>query len=367
LGDLPGLAPIILPDEPRFTRERIVPARLRTAEFDARYDFRTLAYDTVAAAEGGVRLYCPKLLNFEALLNRGTFRLDGTPARLGRIRRYERYDVVEIPGPPARRLDLSVHGWDAEVTASPLDRATFAGLNCLLTVSRNNELHWIRDWVRFHMHEHGVEAVLLFDNGSIAYPLDAIREELAQVQGLKAFRVVSADFPYGPQASRRMKFRANFLQAALLNLARYRFLADARGVLVCDVDELVIRRDGVGSVFDAALATRSGLLRIPGAWRYPDTTPGEMPLHRGHVRQTQAPRSSPPKYCIVPSGRMREKSWATHGLHGVPFGWRFIDNRFRFLHCYGISDFWKGRPKSQVALATEIDAEAERALARAFD
>jgi hypothetical protein len=63
---------------------------------------------------------------------------------------------------------------------------------------------------------------------------------------------------------------------------------------------------------------------------------------------------------------MRGKSWATHGLHGVLFGQRFVTDRFRFLHCYGISDFWKGRPTSQAARATEIDPEAEEALARVF-
>jgi hypothetical protein len=63
---------------------------------------------------------------------------------------------------------------------------------------------------------------------------------------------------------------------------------------------------------------------------------------------------------------MRDKSWATHGLHGVLFGRRFVTDRFRFLHCYGISDFWKGRPTSQAARATEVDPEAQAALARVF-
>jgi hypothetical protein len=358
----PGLASVVLPEG--FARDRIVPARLRGPGFDAGYDFRTLVYDAVAAPGEGVRLYCPKLLNFEALLRGADIRLDDAAVRPGRVRRFERYDVVELPGPPGV-LSIGLDGWRAEVAVSPLEREAFAGRNCLLTLSRNNELAWIRDWAAFHVKEHGAEAVLFFDNASAAYGVAEIAAALGEVEGLRAVRVVEAPFLYGPQASSRMKFRANFLQAALLNLARFRFLADARAVLQCDVDELVVRR-GEAGVFDATVASRAGFLRVAGEWRYPDPALGRMPLHRDHVRRTPEPRTCPPKYCIVPGGPMRGKSWATHGLHGVLFGSRFVDDRFRFLHCYGISDFWKGRPTSQAPKATEVDAEAERALARAF-
>lgn len=102
------------------------------------------------------------------LLLRAEIRLNGAPARGGQIRRFERYDVVEIPGPAASRLALAVDGCRAEVAVSPLERGTFAALNCLFTLSRNNDLRWIRNWVRFHVREHGAEAVLLFDNSSTA-------------------------------------------------------------------------------------------------------------------------------------------------------------------------------------------------------
>lgn len=365
MAEVPGLASIVLPEALGLRRDRIVPAKLRGEGFDARYDFRTLVYDAVEAPGEGVRLYCPKLLNFEALLRAADFRLDGVAVRPGRVRRFERYDVVVLPG-PAGLLSIGLDGWRQEVAVSPLEREAFAGRNCLVTLSRNNDLRWIRDWAAFHVREHGAEAVLLFDNASTLYGPAEIAASLAEVDGLRAIRVVPVPFLFGPQASKRMKFRANFLQAALLNLARFRFLADARAVLHCDVDELVFREGGA-SIFDATVASPAGFLRFAGEWRYPDPASQAVPLHRDHFRRTPAPRRCPPKYCIVPAGPMRAKSWATHGLHGVLFGWRFLDERFQFLHCFGISDFWKGRPASQLAVAIEVDAVAVRILARSFD
>jgi hypothetical protein len=357
------LASIVLPEALGPRRDHIVPERLRAPGYDAGYDFRTVVYDAVLMPDrGAVWLFCPKLANFAALLRAG-LAIDGTPVRVARVRRFERYDIAEVSwGGGPGLLSLSIGDWRAEVPLSGVDRETFAGRNVLLTLSKNNELRWIRDWVRFHVHEHGVDAVLFYDNGSSGYGAPEIAATLGEVDGLREVRVLSAVFPYGPQGVRRMKFRANFLQAALLNLARFRFLAPARTVLQCDVDELVVRRTAT-TVFDATVASRAGFLRIPGEWRFPAPT-GAMPLHVDHYMRPAEARTCPPKYCIVPQGPMRRTSWATHGLHGVLFGSRFIDPRFGFLHCYGISDFWKKRPESAAARAAEVDADSRELLAR---
>ena len=361
------LASVVLPDARALRRDHIVPERLRPPGHDAGYDFRTLFYDAVLMPErGAVWLFCPKLANFAGLLRNG-LTIDGQPVRPSRVRRFERYDIAELPwtGGPGT-LALAAGGWRTAVALSATDRATFAGRNVLLTLSKNNDLRWIRDWVLFHVREHRADAVLFFDNGSADYGAADVEAALAGIDGLGPGIVASAVFPYGPPGARRMKFRANFLQAALLNLARHRFLAAARAVLQCDVDELVLRRTDAG-VFDATVASRAGFLRIPGEWRYPDPALDAMPRHRDHFRRTRETRTCPPKYCIVPDGPMRGKSWATHGLHGVIFGQRYVSDEFRFLHCYGISDFWKGRPTSQAAQATEVDPEADQALARALE
>ena len=69
----------------------------------------------------------------------------------------------------------------------------------LLTLSRNNDLRWIRDWVRFHVREHGADAVLFFDNGSTGYGPPEIEAALAGIGGVGRSVCVAAVFPYGPQ------------------------------------------------------------------------------------------------------------------------------------------------------------------------
>lgn len=355
------LASVVLPET--FRRAHVVPERRRAPGYDAGYDFHTLCYDAIAVP-GAVWLFAPKTNGFEPLLRTG-LTLDGRPARVTRIRRFERYDIVELPWTgPAPRLGVAAGGWQAEVQVTAADRGTFEGLNCLMTLSKNNDLAWIADWVRFHVAEHGAEAVLFYDNGSRDYGAAEVAETLAAIPGLKAVRVLSAPFLYGPQAKGRMKFRANFLQAALLNLSRWRFLAGARAVLQCDVDELIDRRGGAG-IFDATVAARAQFVRVPGVWRFPDSG-GRMPRHRDHYLRGAEDKTCPPKYCIVPEGPMRGKSWATHGLHGVWFGKRFVREDYRFLHCYGISDFWKGRPQSAAEAAASVDPEARALLAQAL-
>jgi hypothetical protein len=364
---LSQLATVVLPDSLGLRRDHVVPPDRRGPGYDDRYDFLTLTYDAVHLPERDiVALYCPKLLNLSVVLDRGEVTLDGTPVRPRRVRRYKRYDIVELPGmPAARSLGLRYRDWQAEVPVSPAENDAFAGTNCLMTMSRNNALPWIADWARYHVAEHGADAVLIFDNGSTDYPEEAVDETLAAVPGLKALRVVPADRPYGPLGIGRGPSKGFMLKAALQNIARGRFLARARAVLVCDIDELVVARRG-GSVFDAAAASRAGYLKFRGTWRLPATPPGVMPRHRDHVLRAEPSVTCPAKFCVVPDGKLHRFSWGSHNLEGLWLSGRFETEDFTFLHCRGISDFWKGAASRFDLAPAGTDPEAEAVLARSF-
>ncbi len=360
------LSGIVLPEGLGYRRDYVAPAADRPDGYDAGYDFLTLAYDAFYRREAdAIWLICPKLANFRPLLDRAAFDLDGAPLVVRRVRSFLRHDIVELPAPGPGRLGCALHGFRAEIDAPEPDRATFAGRNVLVTVSRNNELDWIRDWVRFHARIHGADALLLFDNGSEIYEAGEIADALAAEDALRSARILSADFPYGPLGRGRSKFDGNFLQAGLLNIARLKHLSTARAALQCDVDELVVPRRG-RTVFDAAAQARSGYVKFAGRWVYPEVAPGAVARHRDHMLSDVPPRTCPPKYCVVPGGPLRAHSWATHRIRGLPFGWRFLSREFCFLHCRGISDFWKGRPRPLAEGAGRRDAEAEAILARAF-
>ena len=366
MAEIDTLAGLVLPESLGLRRNHVVAARYRPEGYEARYDFRTLAYDAVfLPRDGKIRIFCPKLANFEALFRNG-LRLDGAPVRKLRIRREERFDIVEIAAPSgAAELTVTTGNWQGNLAITPTDPAPFAGTNCLMTLSRNNDLRWIRDWAEFHVREQGADAVLFFDNGSTAYTPADIDATLRSVPGLACVQVVSADFPFGPAGIKPHKFDANFLQRALLNLGPTRYLAEARAVLVCDLDEL-IWRGGDTSIFDATQKTRAGYMRIPGTWRFPRTDAGARVRHADHVLIDPSRSPCPPKYCIAPQGRLRGHVWATHCVTGLVWQSRHTATEVGFLHCQGISDFWKGRPMEAANRPLRPDPFAARVLERSL-
>lgn len=361
------LSGLVLPESLGLRRDHVVADRYRPEGYDDRYDFRTLAYDAVYfPLEEKVRLFCPKLANFQALFGKARLGLDGAPVRSVRLRREERSDIVEIRAVSgATCLTITVGEWQGTLAVARADPAPFRGTNCLMTLSRNNDLVWIRDWAEFHVREHGANAVLFFDNGSTLYGAEEIDAVLRSVAGLRCVKVVRADFPFGPAGIKPHKFDANFLQRAMLNLARLRYLAEARSVLVCDVDEL-IWRGGETSIFDATVASRGGYLRIPGAWRFPGANGTGWVRHADHTLVDPVRSPCPPKYCIAPRGRLRGHVWATHRVAGLVWQSRHLAKDFGFLHCQGISDFWKGRPMGTASQSLCSDPLAECVLARSL-
>lgn len=341
----------------RFRRESPIPPAARHPDFDARHDFRTLWYDAVWR-DGAVTLVCPKLFNFEHLIRRAEWRLDGEPARLGRIVRTPRHDLVRLRAParPAR-IEIAVEGvtGGSGVSAAALDR--FAGKNAHVAISRNNDLRWIADFARFHKQTHGLQAMVLFDNASDAYSIADIEAALAPV-GLDAVLVIPTPFAYGPTG------RSKYLQTAVLDIARLRFLARARAVLVCDIDELVIPTGK--SVFDAAADSPLGLASVPGKFYYP--APGSQPPHT-HAMHYFHMADRPPnqaKYCIVPGGPLRFASWDVHKPN-IPSIDKLIRRRdMRFLHCAAVSTNWKGNRRHDIPAGTVEDPQARAALARVF-
>ena len=129
------------------------------------------------------------------------FRLDGKPAKISQLRLYRRHDVIELK---SRRCpaEISVAGERFEV-ATPVTRAEldrFAGMNAHFTMSLDNDPEWIRDFALFHRRTQGLQAMVLFDNGSTRYPLSVVEDAL-QDAGLSDFAVVSVPLPYGPKAT----------------------------------------------------------------------------------------------------------------------------------------------------------------------
>ena len=342
-------------------RDVPIPIGARAADFDARYDFETLWYDAIPDPRG-IRLVCPKLLNLRQALETGLRGQGARPARL-RLRRYRRHDEVLVTNHEGESLEVVLGDWRATCAVSAIDTTTFAGLNASLQVSRNNRLDWIRDWARWHVAEHGLQAMVLVDNGSTAYAPEDILERLSTT-GLAAAVVLSAPLPFGPPRSKLHSAKARYLQAGMFNLVRRRFLSRARAVLVADIDELVW--SSAGSVFDRAAASPLGAVLFHGAWRMPRPDAGQPARHADHVHLREGAGPCPTKYCIRPGSlawRMGLDAHKPGAAVQMPLPSR---GDMGYWHCRAITTNWKGHARLRQNGAGPHDASTAAALDRVF-
>ena len=353
------LNPLILPSAGP-TRDHIVPAKYRLDGYDETYDFRTIAYDTVwMERQKSILLVCPKLLNLESLLKSSKITASGNEVKISRIKHYRRHDEVWIAC-AARPRDLEIRTKHFALSAKIGSQVNiFDGKNVLVTKSKNNDLNWVSDWIKYHVESQGATAALIFDNGSDAYSFPELQQTMETVEGLETALAVASDFPFGSWKSSKLIHRSMFYQAGMLSIARHRFLHSARAALPIDVDELVTG----ASVFDAAVASRFGYVTMPGVWRYSQLPEDQTPHHSDHIWRREPDVASKEKYCLAPSRWFTDTVWDIHGLHRYVFNNMAMMRDARFLHCEHISTGWKRKRDAQAGETLVRDAQTEAELA----
>lgn len=281
-----------------------------------KYDFETFWYDAFWD-RGKINIICPKLYGIYDAVRNGTFYVDGQPAHKMRLKRTEFYDVILLPA-PKRPNSVAFECNEARVETSvnsvQLDCSAFAGSNCAVTLSKDNDLAWIEDFARYHRQVHGLERMLFFDNGSSRYAVEDIEEAL-QRGGLEGSVVLSAPFRYGMttfDAKGKHRFSTVYLQTSLLNIARRRFLGKARAVLQCDIDELVWCDQG--SIFDVTVKRLTGFVRLGVEWRYPGAGSEGRVRHSDHTYAKPGDQLCRAKYCINPAGPLGFSEWHVHTI-----------------------------------------------------
>ncbi|PPQ30741.1 hypothetical protein CCR94_11815 [Rhodoblastus sphagnicola] len=254
------------------------------------------------------------------------------------------------------RLESSLGA--VECVASPSGAELFAGRRVLFTLSKNNKLSWIQDWIRYHRDNHGADALLLYDNGSTDYDVHALAQAIAEVGGLKASAIVEWPFKYGPLGGGDRPWDSDFCQSGMLEHARWRFLARARSALNCDIDELVV---GPGSIFAAAESSPLGAITCQGHWLYGisggglDTPPQERARHRDYFVAEKPnmqfgvipkhPNSCRRKWAVAPARCPERAQWRTHRFAGW-FARNVPSLFYSFRHLHPINtNWWYGRDR----------------------
>ncbi len=286
--------------------QRLPPQRcevLRPAFHNA-YDNSTLIYDSVyQSGHRRLRLFFPKLLNNRQHLKDAVFRTDSETLKVSRWQYHRHFDTADFHfDKPPERLTLTLANCEFNLPVSTDECNGFEQCNVLFTLSKNNCLDWVRDWVQYHQLNHGADAVVFADNNSDAYTPQELHHAIASVDGIRRACVISTALRYGPGKEDCTHCSdAQFLQPALMNIMMARFMTNARAVLNADVDELVVSPDGT-RIFDAAVRSLSGMVTFSGHWRYPGQTDQAI-RHIDHTSAKATDKICPTKYAVNPAGR----------------------------------------------------------------
>lgn len=358
-----------LPVEMGIRRQARLPDRKRSDAFWAAFDALQIVYD-VFWHEDGKRIVIvgPPPQNLASLWKKAKVTALPSGQELG-IRSYTSLSTMLIETTPApagtEYIQLDFAGRSFDLAVQPNFSQLTQNSRVLFSMSKNNDLSWIRYWADWHVRLHGTDTVFLFDNGSDRYDFNEIEATLASVEGLRAVGVIRFPHPFGAfdTVVKVNPYWAHFAQISSMSIVLRRLAARANGLLNCDIDELA-NAPGGRPLYDVVSETREGLLILPGRWVEPDVSAADQALtdavaHEQFtlVQQDEKLRNSSPVKWILDPRRAWVRSLAVHPywhwIHKRPlFGKTFLEGAF-FWHFRGINTGWKD--KSRLSSRTDTD------------
>ena len=326
---------------------------LRQPDYEEKFDFTTLFYDCFRVDESWCVLIGPPLINLGPVVIPAIPNLFHcrTPLDVS-LSSQER---PQSPRNPCTKLwlrtiksraDLPAGPFrQSEITVQPNHCELFRKRKVLLTLSKNNELSWIGDWVHFFARRHGCDAVLFYDNASTKYDLSEVYKTIGSIPGIEVVVVVNWPYMYGPQGSERdhgapkLPWDSNYAQFGVLEHARHRFLSLAEAVVNADVDELVVTKAKV-SIFELVSRSETGYLNYPGFWIESATkSVGKYPRHFDFCYRSVNSTKSPPKWAVAPRRCPIEADWLPHRVSGMDSD--ALSSLATFRHFRAINTGWK--------------------------
>lgn len=372
-----ALSPLELNPSNSLRREPRTPPHRRSQNYEQQYDDLTVFYDCFYSADGQATIMLgPPLFNLKRTLLRALRK--GFDLRWYShvpVRRHDRNDQVRMPPIGAVRLPAGIFR-QQQVIVQPNLSGMFAGRRVVFTMSRDNELHWIKDWAHFFTQKHGADAILIYDNASTKYTSDDLREVLSAVPGLAVSIVVDWPYKLGSIGIEGQPWDSDFGQYGLFEHARYQFLAQAKAVVNADVDEFPLTTDGE-PLFDIVLRSDTGYLQYRGQWvENASSAPEAKTSHRRHKHYFYRAAIQPPdnehvlsmqKWTVDPARCPARAQWRVHLVTGMAPD--VLSSRVRFRHFRAITVNWRDK-RWAPELPNELDHIIDRDLSEwmsAFD
>lgn len=325
----------------------------RQADYDARFDYRTLFSDAFFVQEG-IELLGPPLLNTRGKVLSSKFLVDGEQFT-GEIesRDHHRISRTILHGVTAcEEISVIMPEGDVRLKINRLV-SDFDGRRALVTQQKNNPLEWIRYWVEFHAVHHGIDAVLIYDNRSTVYTPSAVEQLLREIENISIAAVVDWDIPFGATGGPNQVWDSDYGQHQVLEHAMRFVLRDARSVIQQDVDELAIAEGG-RSVCDVIESSGLAELRYPRRQILPVPTrqlaSEDDRGHRLHCDYAYwlADDSTDlaGKYACIPDRVPRSSHYLVHGVENAD---RALADGIIARHYGGIRVDWRSGESDPVA------------------
>lgn len=358
-------------------RDSPLPLEHRGESYVSKYDWNTLFYD-VYRVGSHVVFQGPPFFNFFASLKKVE------PFRKAFTWPFRKAKLIERPlgaeiwlESDLEEISFECELGDFKLSVQPNEHELFENLRVVSTISKNNQLHWIQDWLQFYKNLHGAEGALIYDNGSADYTAlelqSYLREKFPQMQIL----VIDWPFPFGPgressiaRLSDSDRWDSKFCQTGSWQHARWRFLQSAKSVLNVDIDELVVGSEGA-SIFEATEKSPSGYISFQGRWV---ENANQLSLDPDKCRhsdfwlfRTGKNMRCRRKWCVRPQAFQREHTWGTHLIKGKNVRAETSDE-FEYRHFRAISTNWKYSRSNKVVQnlsALSVDHNLKMAMNKA--
>jgi hypothetical protein len=335
---------VVLPQDDPLERIPPRPPESRQAGYDQAFDRKTLFYD-VFRVGSQVFLIGPPLLNLRSAVESATLFAADKSASVATqfidLNRTSR-SILECDR-KAQSIKFYFHDFAVCAGIGADYAELFEERRALVTMSKNNSLRWIEDWLTYHTRIHGADAILLYDNNSDAYGVDALQDTLAKVQGINVAVIVVWNYLRGPSGWPSNIWDSDFCQYSGLEHARWRFLRRARSVLNCDIDELVVSTDD-RTVFEHAESHKAGFVEFHGRWieniRLNVATHQELrhAVFGYYVADPLRSSTKLTKWCAVPVAIPDDRQWLVHQISGSPVP---AEQALLYRHFKGVTTHWK--------------------------
>ena len=234
------LTPVNLPEGSELRREPPRPKARRQDNYDELFDYDMVFADVFVDRGELVAVGAPPL-NLEKEILEASYRLDGRKIAPPIVEQRSLCAVYSFHEQANEGSVLEIEGLGGQLVTRVAGNQSsfFAGKDVLLALQKDNDLEWIAYWALHHSLVSGVNAILLYDNGSVSYSVEDLQVTLEQVPGIDRVMVCSSNCPFGPTGGPDGIWDSNYGQLVHYEHARRFALRESRSILVNDIDEII--------------------------------------------------------------------------------------------------------------------------------